>query len=109
MKYAHIGWARDESKNEDKVWGIIMLEDNRMSIYDAGYTYKDNKYVSFWGRRGKKLQTKLFEDSEWGATQMFLKKQDKGYQSIDINELNTVYPEFEKDLQKTAVWAMLRS
>jgi hypothetical protein len=39
---------------------------------------------------------------------MFIKKQEKGYKSVDISELNEVYPEFEKDLEKTAVWASLK-
>jgi hypothetical protein len=106
MKYEHIGWCTEDGA--DKVWGIILLQDNRMD-FGPGYTYKDNKYVSFWGRRGKKLQTKLFEDSAWGAEQMFNKKLQRGYQKVDQDKLYSVYPEFEQDLEKTAVWAILRS
>jgi hypothetical protein len=40
---------------------------------------------------------------------MFIKKQDKGYVSVDIKRLNEVYPEFQQDLEKTAFWATLRA
>lgn len=100
MKYEFIGWSRDQTKNEDKVWGIIKL---------SGDGWKGT-YVSFWGRRGKKLQTKIHKDELlWNMERLAEKKKDKGYQKIDQSRLDTVYPEFEKDLQKTAVWSMLRS
>lgn len=100
MKYEFIGWSRDQTKNEDKVWGIIKL---------TGNDWQGN-YVSFWGRRGKKLQTKIHkEETQWSMERLAEKKKDKGYQQIDQSRLDTVYPEFEKDLQKTAVWSMLRS
>jgi hypothetical protein len=53
------------------------------------------------------LQTKLWTGTNWDAKEMFLKKQSKGYNSVDIDELNKVYPEFQEDLEKTAMWAML--
>lgn len=99
MKYSFIGWCRDEETNSDKVWGIIKL---------TGDDYTGS-YVSFWGRRGKKLQTKIYKDqSDWIMEHMADEKEQKGYQPIDENRLNTVYPDFEKDLQKTAVWSMLK-
>lgn len=99
MNYEFIGWARDESKNEDKVWGIIKLN---------GDGWKGN-YVSFWGRRGKKLQTKIHKDELlWDIERLAEKKEKNGYQKIDKSKLNTVYPDFEKDLQKTVVWSMLK-
>ena len=99
MKYEHIGWCREGTS--DKVWGAICLS-------HSGTSYGDNKYVTFWGRRGKKLQTKIVEGNNWTIHQMFDKKLDKGYQSVEVDKLNEVYPEFEKDLQKTAVWSMLK-
>jgi hypothetical protein len=99
MKYKHIAWCKQGTA--DKVWGAICLS-------HSGTSYSDNKYVTFWGRRGKKLQTKLWEGSDWDAKEMFLKKQDKGYRSVELDELNTVYPEFQQDLEKTAFWATLR-
>lgn len=101
MRYLHIGWCQQDT--HDKVWGIIALTNT------GGYYTLPNKCVTFWGRRGAKLQTKLCEISDWDAKEMFLKKQRKGYRHIEIDELNTVYPEFQEDLEKTAFWATLKS
>jgi hypothetical protein len=98
MRYVHIGWCREGTS--DKVWGAICL-------YHSGTSYGDNKYVTFWGRRGKKLQTKIVEGNNWTINLMFIKKTDKGYKEVDKNQLDEVYPEFQQDLEKTAVWAML--
>lgn len=98
MEYAHIGWCKTDT--HDKVWGIIQLS--------SGNYPRDNKYVTFWGRRGSKLQTKLWEGQDWDASKLFDMKLSRGYQSVDLDELNTVYPEFQQDLEKTAVWAMLK-
>jgi len=35
-------------------------------------------------------------------------KTAKGYISVDKNNLDRVYPEFEKDLEQTAMWSMLK-
>lgn len=104
MKYIHIGWCK-EGKH-DKVWGIILLaEDVNVS---ESWTFKTNKYVTFWGRRGAKLQTKLVNGTSYDADQMFHKKRMKGYEEIHKDELNDVYPEFQTDLEKTAFWATLK-
>lgn len=102
MKYRYIGWCRDEEANSDKVWGVIEL------IQPTTSYSGDGKYVTFWGRRGKKLQTKIVEGSLWDVHKPFLKKLDKGYKEIEQTKLDEVYPEFETDLRKTAVWAMLK-
>jgi hypothetical protein len=99
MNYEWIGWCREGV--HDKVWGAIRLE-------DPEYSYTAGKFVTFWGRRGKKLQTKIVEDTTWGIHKMFLKKQDKGYKEVDKNLLDEVYPEFENDLKQTAFWATLK-
>jgi hypothetical protein len=106
MEYKHIAWCKEGS--HDKVWGVILLQKS-ISSYNDPFPQPGNKYVTFWGRRGKKLQTKLWEGRDWDAIQMFEKKQSKGYNSVDFDELNKVYPEFQKDLEKTAFWATLRS
>ena len=99
MEYTFIGWCRDPKENHDKVWGIIKLN---------GDDWNGN-YVSFWGRRGKKLQTKLHkEEVLWGMERLIEKKENKGYKRIARNELDTVYPEFQEDLEKTAVWSMFK-
>ena len=49
----------------------------------------------------------LFNGSSYDAEKMFDKKLKKGYESVDKRRLDEVYPEFEQDLEKTAIWAML--
>lgn len=100
MKYEFIGWKRDEDKNMDKVWGIILLEEADKSMYQY-------KYVSFWGRRGKKLSTKVFACYQYEMVRMYEKKEKDLYIEIPESKLHTVYPEFQDDLEKTAVWALL--
>lgn len=101
IDYAFIGWCRDEEANADKVWGAIRLKNG-----DSRWTAPS--YVTFWGRRGKKLQTKIVTDSVWNMDKVFDKKMDKGYARVDSSKLNEVYPEFEDDLSKTAFWAMFK-
>ncbi|NDB82515.1 MAG: hypothetical protein EB127_07215 [Alphaproteobacteria bacterium] len=92
MKYTFIGWCKEG--NHDKVWGAIELG--------------KVKFVTFWGRRGKKLQTKTIIVSPYQMTKMIDSKTAKGYLSIDKNNLDMVYPDFEKDLEQTAIWSMLK-
>ena len=103
MEYQHIGWFNKD--NHDKVWGIIVLDRNCSD--EPGF--KQNKYVTFWGRRGKTLQTKIWTGYYWDAEDAFEKKVLKGYNEVDKNKLKEVYPEFEQDLEKTAFWATLRA
>lgn len=96
MNYHWIGHCKEGTS--DKVWGLIRLSNNEFY----------NDYVAFWGRRGKKLQTKIHENIDrWDADKLCNKKEDKGYKTINPNRLDEVYPEFEEDLQKTTVWALL--
>ena len=96
--YFFIGWCHED--NHDKVWGAIKIND-----VDAF----DSNYVSFWGRRGKKLQTKIYEDkSRYEMNVICGKKEAKGYKEIDFKKLNEVYPDFEKDLEKMAFWAQFK-
>ena len=102
MNYHWIGHCKEG--NSDKVWGLI-----RLSGDDDGlkYGYRVNDYVAFWGRRGKKLQTKIHKDVDtYSAHKLCDKKIDKGYATIET--LDAVYPEFEQDLEQTAVWALLK-
>jgi predicted DNA-binding WGR domain protein len=64
-------------------------------------------YTTFWGRRGKKLQTKSFSGPSYEIDKLIRQKSNKGYVGINKENLDIVYPEFEQDLEKTAVWAML--
>lgn len=97
IDYRFIGWCKED--NHDKVWGYFELNATSGSHSD---------YVVFWGRRGKKLQTKLHRNTyHWDMHKLCLSKERKGYVSVDETKLNEVYPEFEEDLEKTAVWALL--
>jgi predicted DNA-binding WGR domain protein len=92
LNFKFIGWCHEGT--HDKVWGAIKLN--------------DGKVLTFWGRRGKKLQTKLAADN-WDLRKLIDSKENKGYVSVDQHKLNQVYPEFENDLEKTAMWAILCS
>jgi predicted DNA-binding WGR domain protein len=99
IEYTFIGWCKDEETNADKVWGIMKLSGGRW----------DGNYVSFWGRRGKKLQTKIHKDqAAWDMERLADKKANKGYTGINRDKLDTVYPEFQADLEKTAFWNMFK-
>ena len=98
MKYFFIGWCNEN--NHDKVWGIIEISQNEQ--------YGPDKYLTFWGRRGKKLQTKMFSDYVGAMFNLVSRKKKKGYIEIDEDKLDQVYPEFESDLSKTTMWAILK-
>jgi hypothetical protein len=101
MKYEFIGWERDEKENVDKVWGVICISEP-----DDEFAWDPGKYVSFWGRRGKKLSTKIYDINRFQMRKVWEKK-EKTYTKIEESKLHTVYPEFRDDLEKTAVWALL--
>jgi predicted DNA-binding WGR domain protein len=102
MNYEWIGWCQEDS--HDKVWGVIVLErDINKYVYNP-----DHKICVFWGRRGKKLQTKISTESQRNINKLINSKSKKGYSSINMENLNKVYPEFETDLHQTAFWASLR-
>lgn len=101
MNYHWIGHCKEGTS--DKVWGLIRLTDN-----DIHRMFTLNDYVAFWGRRGKKLQTKIHQGiSAYDADKLCDKKAAGGYHVINPNFLDQVYPGFEEDLQKTTVWALL--
>lgn len=105
MKIAYHWIGHCQEGTSDKIWGLIRLTgvDD-----DSQFLHRYNNYVAFWGRRGKKLQTKIHEGLDgYDASRLCDKKIDKGYATIDTDRLEDVYPEFEEDLQKTTVWALL--
>lgn len=104
MKFTHIGWMKEGT--HDKIWGIIRLTDKKIF---TGFPMPVEKYLTFWGRRGAKLQTKSWEGHSWEADSMFKKKEEKGYKKVHEAQLHEVYPEFKEDLEKTAFWASIQS
>lgn len=99
MNYKFIGWCKEG--NHDKVWGIICLSE------PTPYR-NDGKYLTFWGRRGAKLQTKIVDGADWSISKLSDNKMRKGYKEIERNGLDDVYPEFKNDLEKTTIWASLK-
>jgi predicted DNA-binding WGR domain protein len=89
MDIKFIGWCKDADENHDKVWGII-----RRSEYE---------YAMFWGRRGKKLQTKIKEMDNYAAGALIRSKRNKGYVEVPKDEVNACYESFGKDLFKLAL------
>ena len=93
INYEYIGWYQD--LNSDKVWVCIKLS--------------PSKYLTVWGRRGKRLQHKIIECSSVDAHRLVMTKARKGYRRFDKTELDQVYPEFEQDLERTTAWSMLQA
>lgn len=104
MDFKFIGHCYDIKENHDKVWGVIFLDD---SAKTSRQWYSYTKCLAFWGRRGKKLQTlECVDDSK--LSKLISSKQNKGYIEVLENRLDEVYPEFKTDLEKTAMWALLK-
>jgi hypothetical protein len=104
MNYEFIGWCKEG--NHDKVWGVICLQEPEYR--ESLHGWVAGKYLTFWGRRGAKLQTKLVVNIKYEVEKLCSKKLDKGYKKIHKDDLDKVYPEFETDLEKTAIWATLK-
>lgn len=98
LNFKFIGWCKEDT--HDKVWGVINL--NHTETY-----LSVGNYVVFWGRRGKKLQTKILKDKTyWDVEALVRSKERRGY--VKIDNLDSVYPEFQSDLEKTAMWSMFK-
>jgi len=95
MKFKFIGWCKEGV--HDKVWGVIDLGDSL-----------NGKMLTFWGRRGKKLSTKLARYDRTLCKLIDDKQDKKNYKEIDPTQLDKVYPEFKDDLERTAIWATLK-
>ena len=104
MEFKFIGHCYDPKENHDKVWGVIFLDD---SAKTSRQWYSYTKCLAFWGRRGKKLQTmEVIDDSK--LSKLISAKTNKGYKEVGETRLDEVYPDFEADLKKTAMWALLK-
>lgn len=95
LDYRFIGWYHED--NHDKIWGVLQLNKSIRG-----------KYLIFWGRRGKTLRSKLVDSTWWEIDRLISAKERKGYQKITPEFLiETVYPEFNEDLEKLSIWALL--
>lgn len=112
MEYKWIGWMQEGTS--DKVWGVITIVEDFWNLTNHGGinfdgSQRPGKYCTFWGRRGKKLQTKIVEGFfDYDISSLINKKTSKGYNKVELTQLNEVYPEFEDDLKKTAFWASFK-
>lgn len=97
--YAWMGWCQEGTS--DKVWVLLVLE-----RYGWGGI---KRHATIWGRRGKRLQSKVYEEQYTDPAEQIVEKQRKGYKPIDKQKLDQVYPEFEQDLEKAAFWAVLKA
>jgi predicted DNA-binding WGR domain protein len=98
MEYQFIGWCREGES--DKVWAAIRI----------GGEHWDGTYATVWGRRGKKLSFKIIKDSsDWEIEKLARKKQVKGYVEFQKEQLFAIYPEFEQDLEKIGLIAILKA
>jgi predicted DNA-binding WGR domain protein len=110
--YFWIGHCYEDT--HDKVWGIINLGSVEYTVTTPAWVgayerRRLNNFVTFWGRRGKKLQTKIYQETTaWEMEKLYEKKEAKGYQEIDFAKLDEVYPNFEKDLEKMTFWAQFK-
>jgi hypothetical protein len=102
LDYVWIGWCREGT--HDKVWGIIRLKSDDVKWYAPC------KFVTFWGRRGHKINYKIWNGTLNECNKQIGDKQRKsGYKEISQNRLHEVYPEFEQDLENTTIFAVLSS
>ena len=95
INYRYIGWCSVD--NSDKVWACIQLNGDHLH----------GKFLTVWGRRGKRLQSKIVESNPYDMGKLIGSKVAKGYCAIPEDKLDEVYPEFEQDLERTAAWSML--
>lgn len=93
INYEFIGWCKED--NHDKIYVIIVQSQPQNTI-------------AVWGRRGKKLQYKIYANLRWFEIDKLIdNKIKKGYNKISPQHLDQVYPNFEQDIQQTYVWALL--
>lgn len=84
MDIQFLGWCKNEKS--DKVWGIVKKE--------------EGIYVTFWGRRGAKLQKKMIEMHLWDADKLIASKQKKGYLEIPKDDMEMVHDSLRKHIFK---------
>lgn len=69
IEFRFVGWMNENS--HDKIWGVAHLT----SVYEVHRSIE--KYLVFWGRRGKTLQSKIIQDSWWAMDRLISGKQKR--------------------------------
>lgn len=81
-----VGW--NNSENHDKIWGYLSMNDGR--------------YYCFWGRRGKQLSFKFYNNDEMKIKQKAQEKRNKkGYSTVDPINYDTLVKDF---LDEVEIW-----
>ncbi len=82
IDFHFIGWQHQD--NHDKCW----------VAFKAG-----SQWFCAWGRRGAKLQFKVYGKDRWGIPtslrNLTWKKQEKGYKPVEKLQLFVAFPDFE--------------
>ena len=84
MDIQFLGWCRKGTS--DKVWGIVKKD--------------TDLYVTFWGRRGAKLQKKMIEMDRWDAEKLIGTKIKKGYHEVEKDDMEMVHDSLRKHVFK---------
>lgn len=108
----YVGWNR--TGTSDKIWAIFLVNErvaNKHSVV--------REYITIHGRRGSKLRES--PPFEWHCIDRYghlykygepatriAKKEKSGYASVPLDQLTTVYPDFETDISTTAFYAKLK-
>ena len=105
IDYTFVGWKCEGVS--DKVWISMVL--SRDPLPSEWWQYQTLTWAQVWGRRGKALQFKVFKGTVAQQSKTIQQKIRDGYQKVTNDRLTEIYPEYEQDLEKTALWAMLSS
>jgi len=101
MDFKFVGW--NTTAGHDKVWGAVYLED----VPFVTEWCTGTEVLVFWGRRSRKLQYKFAIDG-LDLSDLIREKRGKGYQQVYRNQLETIYPELEVDIEKCVIIAKLK-
>ena len=106
MHYLYIGHYKTDTQNN--VWGIVQLTDYRTElelIYGmANFSpfRKPDKFLTFWGRAGGKMQSKIWEGRSWEAEKKAKLKRAEGYKRIDKARLGKISTGATEEIEKIA-------
>jgi len=111
MQHEELFVGHNTTDNHDKIWGRVVLKKEKVSYICFNYTY-----LTFWGRRGHKLQTKVVVEEgfaysgdggiAYDTLTLIRSKIKKGY--VEVEDPINVYPDFRRDLDKMIMMAKLK-
>ena len=106
--YASISFS---AAAQDSGTNALVLSSDGTKLWVTGSTsdkiYEYNDFISNIKNLIEYLNFSNIKNVSNIKNYTFEKKLEKGYVRVNKSRLDQVYPEFETDLQKTAVWAML--